>query len=82
MEELYRQAINLIGDISTIKNAIRAISNHEEERMTLKTDHCIGSSYRLANVRPTAYVQFLNGELKDLEKCLKVIESKIKTNIK
>jgi len=81
MEGLYHLAIQLTGEIRTIKNAIKAIGGAKSGRILLKTENCIDDSYRFANVRPTAYVQFLNGELKSLEKDLKILEAEIKRKI-
>ena len=82
MKALYSAAIQLISEISTMEDAIKAIGNHQGGRILLKTEECINCTYRFANVRPSAYVQFLNGELKDLKKDLKVIEAAIKRKIK
>ena len=82
MKSLYQSAMQLISEIGTIEDAIQAIGNYQGGRILLKTEECINCTYRFANVRPAAYVQFLNGELKDLQKDLKVIEAEIKRKIK
>ena len=85
-KDLYQLAIKVIADIKQVKNSIDVITNSEKRssgrgRVLLRTDDCISDSYRYANVRATSYVQFLNGELKEHEKELKVIENKIKLAI-
>jgi hypothetical protein len=82
MKRLYESAIQLINEISIMEDAIEAIGNYQGGRILLKTEECINCTYRFANVRPSAYVQFLNGELKDLKKDLKVIESEMNRKIK
>jgi hypothetical protein len=86
--KLYQVAIDLIADINQIKSSIEAIEQGIKDdsarvrgRFLLKTDEDILGSYRYAKVRPTTYINFLNGELKDLQKDLKVIESQIKKSI-
>ena len=82
MKALYSAAIQLISEISTMEDTIEAIGNHQGGRILLKTEECINYTWRFANVRPSAYVQFLNDELKDLKEDLKVIEASIKCSLK
>ena len=82
MKALYSAAIQLISEISTMEDAIEAIGNHQGGRILLRTEECINCTWRFANVRPSAYLQFLSGELKDLKKDLEVIEAAIKRKIK
>ena len=82
MKALYSAAIQLISEISTMEDTIEAIGNHQGGRILLKTEECINYTWRFANVRPSAYLQFLSGELKDLKKDLEVIEAAIKRKIK
>ena len=86
MKELYEKAIKIISDIETIKMSIKIINQGVDDgsiegRVLLRTEETVFCTYRYANVRPTTYVQFLNGELKDHQKDLKVIESSIKAFI-
>jgi hypothetical protein len=84
-KDLYQLAIHIIADIDQIKNSIDIISQEVDSNhggnILLRTDETVFCSYRYASVRPSAYVKFLNGELKELEKNLKVAEDKIKRSI-
>ncbi len=85
--DLYKEAVKIIEDIKQIENSIEIIEQGLNDgsvkgRILLRTDEVVFCSYRYANVRPTSYVAFLNGELKDHKKDLKVIEAQIKSSIK
>jgi hypothetical protein len=86
--KLYQVAIDLIADINQIKISIEAIEQGIKDdsarvrgRLLLRTADDLLGSYKYAKVRPATYITFLNGELKDLQKDLKVIESQIKKSI-
>ncbi len=89
MEELiklYKLALEVNADIKQIKDSIDIISQGIDNgslkgNTLLRTDETVFTSYRYASVRPTTYVKFLGGELKEHEKHLKVIEDKIKRSI-
>ena len=82
MKKLYESAINLINNIATIRVTIDGLKgNKTTGRILLRTDDTINDSSKSANVRPTAYVQFLEGEMKDLQKDLKVIQEEIKRKL-
>ena len=85
-KELYQLAIDVIADIKQIKNSIEIITQEVDSKalngnILLRTEEVVFCTYRYASVRPSAYVKFLNGELKELEKQLKVAEDKIKRSI-
>lgn len=82
MKELYEAAIKIIQDISQIANTIHEVDScFVNENILLRTEDCVGDSYRFANVRKTTYMQFLRTELKEHQKRLKVIEAEIKRSI-
>lgn len=81
MKGLYGSAIQLIDQLATMRMAIDGLKDKGAGRILLRTDETIGDSYKYANVRPTAYVQFLEGEMKDIQKDLKVIQEEIKRKL-
>ena len=85
--KFYQTALDLIADIKQIQSSIEAIEqgikdNTFRGRLLLRSDEPLFGSYSYAKVRPTTYVNLLHGELRDLQKDLKVIESQIKKSIK
>jgi uncharacterized membrane protein YjgN (DUF898 family) len=80
--EMYKSALNKNADIKQIKNCIESMDTYLLCNVLLRTDKTVNDSYRFASVRPSAYKQFLAGELKNHEKQLKVIEDNIKRSIK
>ena len=90
MEELiklYQLALQVNADIKQIKDSIKTISQGVDDgslkgNTLLRTEETVFCTYRYASVRPATYVKFLNGELKEHEKQLKVVEDKIKRSIK
>ena len=82
IKSLYESAIQLINEIKSISLTIDKLKSEPDVRIKLRTDDRQREVNLYSHVRPSAYAQFLNGELKDLEKSLKVIESEIKRQIK
>lgn len=81
MKGLYESAIKLIDQLATMRMAIDGLKNESAGRILLRTDEAINDSCKYANVRPTVYVQFLEGEMKDIQKDLKVIQEEIKRKL-
>ncbi len=81
MKALYKTAIELIDEIATMRMAIDGLKNNGEGRILLRTNEVIDDSYKYANVRHTVYVQFLEGEMKSLQKDLKVTQEEIKRKL-
>lgn len=77
MQTLYETAIQLMDQVEGIKDSIKDLANEGTGRILLRVD----GGCRYVNVRPSAYSQFLNGELKSLQKDLKLIEAEIKRKI-
>jgi len=82
MKELYSAAIKITDQIGTIEFTIAEMKdNSDGSRISLRTDNFNQEVHLYADVRPSSYIQFLHGELKDLEKSLKAIESEIKNKL-
>tara|TARA_R110002020_G_scaffold150741_1_gene327553 strand:- start:431 stop:682 length:252 start_codon:yes stop_codon:yes gene_type:complete len=82
MNKLYELALELMADIKQIENAIGSLSgNGLESHYRLRTNSEVRGSYVYAKVRTSNYVKLLHAEKKDLEKDLKVVETKIKSLI-
>jgi len=82
MESLYKIALEVIADIKQIESAIESLSGNDiNSHYLLRTNDEVKGSYVYAGVRTSNWVKLLHGEKKDLEKDLKVIETKIKSSL-
>lgn len=82
MKKLYSSALKITSQIETIEFTISEMANIPvNKRLSIRTDNLNHEVHLYADVRPSSYIQFLHGELKGLEKSLKLIESEIKNSL-
>ena len=77
-QKIYGEIQTRIDNIRDLENVINVGSGRISVMMEGMPQHGLGPSKAATNVRPEALQQFLRAEIVELEKQLKVLETKLK----